>query len=205
MYQLVTIIYSKVSLLGSIDSLVQRRNYSVLKSNFTYLWPLPFTFHSTTLGLYHQRTTCTLNWDQRKLWRHESCVQCAVVNSIFYLIVIVSIYKWINSYIANENRLSSTSLNKLHRIETAPLIGGWEERLNAEVTFSENASDVRVPKTAHEDTTSSWLWRHVVEQNITSLCLTGVRGFDAIRAEIQQSLITLLHDRLDIPWLASKY
>jgi len=29
--------HSKVSLLDSIDSLVQRRNYRVLKSNFTYL------------------------------------------------------------------------------------------------------------------------------------------------------------------------
>jgi len=28
--------HSKESLLGSIDSLVQRRNYRVLKSNFTY-------------------------------------------------------------------------------------------------------------------------------------------------------------------------
>jgi len=84
--------HRKVSLLvlGSIDSLVQRRNYHVLKSNFTYLWPWLSTFHSTTLSLYHQRTTCTLNWDQRKLWRQESCVQCAAVNSIFYWIVIVS-------------------------------------------------------------------------------------------------------------------
>jgi len=29
--------HSKVSLLSSIDSLVQRRNYRLLKSNFTYL------------------------------------------------------------------------------------------------------------------------------------------------------------------------
>jgi len=54
----------------------------------------------------------------------------------------------------------------------------------------------------HIYTSSSWLWRHVVEQNITSLCLTGVRGFDAIRAEILQSLITFLHDRLDVQELA---
>jgi hypothetical protein len=92
-------------------------------------------------------------------------------------------------------------IDKLHRMETAPdLIGGWEERLNAEVTFSENASDVHVPKTAHlHDIELTMKTRRRTEHH---KFVSDRRGFDAIRAEILQSLITFLHDRLDMPELA---
>jgi hypothetical protein len=91
-------------------------------------------------------------------------------------------------------------IDKLHRMETAPLIGGWEERLNAEVTFSDNTSDVDVPKTARlHDIELTMKTRRRTEHH---KFVSDRRGFDVIRAEILQSLITFLHDRLDMPELA---
>lgn len=127
----------------------------------------------------------------------------AIVSDITFLFA--SFQKTLQSDSINLSEVGSevdSVTDKLHRMETTPLIGGWEERLNAEVTFSDNASDldVDVPKTAHlhdiELTTKTR--RRTQHYKFVS----DRRGFDAIRTEILQSLITFLHDRLDMPELA---
>ena len=86
-------------------------------------------------------------------------------------------------------------------MEKAPLIGGWEQRLNAEVTFSKTASDEQVPKTAHlHDIELTLKTRRRTEHH---KFVSDRRGFDAIHTEILHSLINFLHDRLDMPELAS--
>jgi hypothetical protein len=97
-------------------------------------------------------------------------------------------------------------IDRLQRMDSAPLLGGWEEKFKAEaeVSLPENASelhdDMHVRKKAylHGIELTNKTRRRKEHHKFVS----DRRGCDAIRAEILKSMISFLHERLDMPEVA---